>query len=165
MRKRNRSKPLQPIGEILHRILEKNNIHLPREGILLKKIWNQAVGPMIAVQTRPDRIAQSTLYVKVSTSVWMHQLQFLKEDILEKFQNHWKQKASPVSHIHFSVGAIKSTEENVFFQPTTILLKDRDKALIEESLQMVCDPELKEILGRVMSKEICRRRYFEHHRK
>jgi len=165
MKKRNRSTPLQPIGEIVHRILKKNNIHLPTEGVLLKKAWNQAVGPMIALQTRPDRITRGALYVKVSTPVWMHQLQFLKEDILEKFKEQWQQNAIPVSHIHFSIGAIgpPGKREETFFQPTTVLLKDRDWALIAESLQMVRDPELKEILERVMTKEMSRRRYFEHH--
>jgi hypothetical protein len=165
MKKRNRSKPLQPVGDILHRILAKNNIHLPRENVLLKKTWNQVVGPMTALQTRPDRLSKGTLYVKVSTSVWMHQLQFLKKDILEKFKNHWKQSDLPVDNIHFSVGPIKSAEDGIFFHPTTILLKEHDKALIEECLQLVCDQELKEILARVMSKEISRRRYLEHHKK
>jgi len=167
MKKRSRAKSLQPIGEILHRILEKNNIHLPKENVLLKKAWNEAVGSMIARQTKPERLVNGTLYVKVSTSIWMHQLQFLKEDILEKFKDHGKQGALSVSNIHFSVGLVGSPEENdrTFFQPITILLKDRDKALIEESLHLVRDPELKEILGRVMSKEMSRRRYFEHHRR
>ena len=167
MKRRNRTNHLQPIGEIVHRILEKNNIHLPRENILLKKAWNQVVGPMIARQTRPDRLSRGILYVKVSTSVWMHQLQLLKEDILGKFKNHGTKETLSVSNIRFSVGSIGSLEENDrnFFQPITILLKDRDKALIEESLHLVRDPELKEILGRAMTKEMSRRRYFELHRK
>ena len=167
MKRRKRATPLQPIGEIVHRFLKKNNIHLPRENILLKKTWDQVVGPLTAQQTRPDRLTDGTLHVKVSTSVWMHQLQLLKEDILEKFKKHWQQETSPISNIRFSVGPVGAPEENdkTFFQPMTILLKDRDKALIEESLHLVRDPELKEILGRVMSKEMSRRRYLELHRK
>ena len=167
MKKRKRINSLQPIGEIVHRILEEHNIHIPQENVLLKKTWSQVVGPMIAGQTKPERIVNGTLYVKVSTSIWMHQLQFLKEDILKKFKDHGKQGVLFVSNIHFAVGPVGSPEENdrTFFQPMTIFLKDRDKALIEECLHLVRDPELKEILERVMSKEMSRRRYFEHHRK
>jgi len=167
MTRRTGQRQLQPIGDVLARIMKKTGMRLPVEDNRLKDAWNKTVGPMIAVQTSPDRIRAGTLFVKVSTSVWMHQLQFLKQDILEKFQSRWT--VDPVEHLHFSVGdvAAVSTAGNGkdFFHPTAALLKKRDKQMIEESLHRVKDPELQALLKRAMIKELVRRRYLEHHGK
>jgi len=167
MTKRSGSRQLQKIGEILERVLKKNGIRIPAEDGRLREIWNRTVGPMIAAQTCPDRVRRETLFVKVSTSVWMHQLQFLREDILERLKTQWGEE--PIERLHFNVGhigtpVVTKTEE-AFFHPTARLLKKRDKAMIEESLDLVRDPELQSILRRVMIKELSRRRYLEHHRK
>lgn len=167
MTRRTGQRQLQPIGDVLARVMKKTGIRLPVEDSRLKDAWNSAVGDMIAVQTSPDRIRGGTLFVKVSTSIWMHQLQFLKQDILEKFQNQWT--AEPVERLHFSVGDVTSVSKDGqgkdFFHPTAALLKKRDKQMIEESLDVVKDPELQSLLKRAMIKELIRRRYLEHHGK
>jgi len=167
MTKRSGSRQLQKIGEILERVLKKNGIQVPAEESRLREIWNRTVGCMIAAQTCPDRVRRGTLFVKVSTSIWMHQLQFLKDDILERLKNQWEEE--PIERVHFSVGHVGSpvmTETGEeFFHPTARLLKKRDKTMIEESLDAVKDPELQGILRRAMIKELSRRRYLEHHGK
>jgi hypothetical protein len=164
-----RTGPRQPqkIGDVLTRILKKTGIRLPVEDNRLKDVWSKAVGPMIAAQTCAGQVRGGTLFVKVSTSIWMHQLQFLKQDILEKFQSQWQ--AEPVDRLHFSVGDVSAFpaagKGKEFFHPTTSLLKKRDKRMIEESLEGVKDPELQSLLKRAMIKELIRRRYLEHHGK
>jgi hypothetical protein len=59
----------------------------------LLSLWNRAVGPQIAAQTRPRYIKGKTLFVDVTTSVWMHQLHFLKADIIRQC-NSLAQKAA-----------------------------------------------------------------------
>lgn len=165
MTRRSGSRQLQKIGEILERVLKKKGIAVPMKDVSLRELWDRTVGPMIAVQTRPERVWRGTLFVKVSTSVWMHQLQFLRDGILERLKNQWREET--IERLHFSIGpvgpAAKSTDD--FFHPTARLLKKRDKVMIEESLAEVRDPELQDILRRVMIKELSRRRYFEHHGK
>lgn len=155
----------QKIGDVLTRVLKKTGIRLPREDNRLKDVWNKTVGPMIAAQTCPVQVKGGTLFVKVATSIWMHQLQFLKQDILEKLQGQWP--AEPVDRLHFSVGDGSvfpaAEKEKEFFHPTMSLLKKRDKLMIEESLEGVKDPELQSLLKRAMIKELIRRRYLEHH--
>jgi hypothetical protein len=155
----------QKIGDVLARVLKKTGIRLPVEDNRLKDVWNKTVGPMIAAQTCPAHVKGGTLFVKVATSIWMHQLQFLKEDILDKFRNQWL--AEPVDHLHFSVGDVSAFptagKEKEFFHPTVSLLKKRDKLMIEESLEGVKDPELQSLLRKAMIKELIRRRYLEHH--
>ncbi|MBN1545761.1 MAG: DUF721 domain-containing protein [Syntrophaceae bacterium] len=167
MARRAGQKQLLKIGDIIAPVLLKKGIRLPADGRRLKSVWDQTVGPMIAAQTAPGKIKDGTIFVRVSNSVWMHQLQFLKHDIVEKFRTVWT--GEPVDRLHFSIGkvaAVSSVEkEKEFFHPTASLLKKRDKLLIEESLERVKDPELQAILRRVMIKELCRRRYLEHHRR
>jgi len=167
MAKRAGPKKLQKIGEILERVLKKRGIRIPAEDGRLKDAWNRTVGPMIAVQTCPGQVRGGTLFVKVATSIWMHQLQFLKDDILERLKNQWGEEL--IERLHFSVGHIGSPVTSKtgddFFHPTARLLKKRDKTMIEESLAEVKDPELQTILRRVMIKELSRRRYLEHHGK
>jgi len=167
MSRRTRQRKLQPIADILARILKKAGVHVPVEDNRLRDAWKKTVGAMIAAQTSPDRIKGGTLFVKVSTSMWMHQLQFLKPDILEKIQSQWT--AEPVKRLHFSVGdvvpATTAGEDKDFFHPTAALLKRRDKRMIDESLEEVKDPELQILLKRAMIKELARRRYLEHHGK
>lgn len=167
MTRRTGQRQLQPIGDVLARILKKTGMRLPVEDNRLKDAWKRTVGAMIAAQTSPERIKDGTLFVKVSTSIWMHQLQFLKQDILGKFQTECQ--AEPVERLHFSVGDVSGVSAagkgKEFFHPTASLLKKRDKQMIEESLEGIKDPELQSLLKKAMIKELIRRRYLEHHGK
>jgi predicted nucleic acid-binding Zn ribbon protein len=49
---------------------------------ILAESWETAVGPAIARNTRPVAIKGGLLLIHVSSSVWMQQLQFMKNDIL-----------------------------------------------------------------------------------
>ena len=160
MRKRGKQVNLQRLGNVLQGILKKHNIFFDSEEQRLLEVWQKAVGPQISVQTRPDRLKRNTLFVKVSSSVWMHQLHILKQDIIEKINELLGKEL--IKNVHFSIGAIPSTmSTNSYsssFSPDSYPLRDKDKKLIEKSISSVEDPELKEILRRVMTKNIIRRR-------
>lgn len=159
MRRRSKQANLQRLGNVLTGILKKHNIFFDSEEQRLLEVWQKAVGPQISVQTRPDRLKRNTLFVKVSSSVWMHQLHILKQDIIEKINRLLTKDL--VKNIHFSIGDIPSTmpthPHSSSFLPD-YPLKEKDKNLIEKSISSVADPELKEILRRVMTKNIIRRR-------
>lgn len=161
MRKRSRPSKPQQLGDILQTVLQKHKIFLSSEEKRLSDTWNRAVGPRIAAQTRPTRIKKNTLFVNVSTSIWMQQLHFLKEEIVEKY-NLQSGKES-ITNIYFSIGEIsspwaKKTHQS-FFSPEFHLLKERDKELIEKSTASIADEELRNILKRVLMKSIIRRRH------
>ena len=46
--------------------------------------WDQAVGPDIARNAQPAAFKGELLLVHVSNSVWLHQLQFLKADLITR---------------------------------------------------------------------------------
>ena len=157
IRRRKQKAPL-PIGEVLQRALKRREIFVPRRDPTLEEIWAKAVGPQIASRTCPDSLKRGTLYVKVSTSVWMQELQFMKKDILHKVASLLGQDA--VRGIRFSIGEIQPAAEKKAENETLDLderdLTHRDRRVIAGSLDAVGDPELREILKRTMTKEILR---------
>ncbi|HYA14093.1 MAG TPA: hypothetical protein VEF33_07120, partial [Syntrophales bacterium] len=68
-----------------------------------------------------------------------------------------------VRNVHFSIGeipsALREKSNPELFSPETYPLKDKEKKLIEKSTSSIADKELKEILKRVMTKNIIRRRF------
>ncbi len=61
--------------------------------------WEEAVGPTIALHARPVRIRRGLLCVAVDSSVWMQELQFLKETI--RTQLNTRVGAAVVSDVFF----------------------------------------------------------------
>ncbi len=161
MRRRVKQVSLQRLGNVLQGILKKHSIFLDSEEQRLLAIWQEAVGTQISAQTRPDRLKRNTLFVKVSSSVWMQQLHVLKQEIIEKINQPLGKQL--IKNIHFYIGDIPTriptnSYHGPSFSPDSYPLKDKDKKLIEKSIAQVEDPELKEILRRVMTKNIIRRR-------
>jgi len=98
--------------------------------------------------------------VKVSSPVWMQQLHFLKEEMIEKINRQMGDQT--VKNIFFSIGEVlpsaRTDQDPAVFYPESFPLKGRDKKKIEQSIASVSDQELKEILKRVMTKDLIRRR-------
>jgi predicted nucleic acid-binding Zn ribbon protein len=96
--------------ERLGNVLEKSLKRIDPSGRLAEysvwPIWNEMVGDIIARNAQPDKIRQGTLFVKVSSHVWMQQLQYLKDTISEKL-NH-RLGGEVVKNIFFYVGEIIS---------------------------------------------------------
>ena len=123
--------------------------------------WNRAVGPQIGAKAQPDRLRDDVLYVRVSTSVWMHELQFMKQDIIARLNEVLGSAA--VSQIRFFIGevdapAVKPAAQTVSFAAAA--LQADEKAYIDNTLAGVSDPELKEILQKTMSRSILRGRKY-----
>ena len=166
MRKKSAHANLQKLGNILQGILKKQNITIDSEEQRLLVIWNSAVGLQISAHTRPEKLKRNTLFVKVSSSVWMHQLHILKSDIIEKINTLLGKEL--VKNVHFFIGEIPSSpSRNSYspsFSPESYTLRDKEKKVIEKHTSSVKDQELKEILQRIMTKNIIRRR-LAHNRK
>jgi len=161
MRRKKFQRRLQPIGDILFSALKKRGMAAKLEENAFFKLWPQAVGAQIAAQTQPDGWHAGTLFVKTTSSVWVQQLHFMKEDIRRKM-NELAGK-TVVKEIHFTVGYLpdlKHTGRSAGASPK-IVLKERDKKMITECTETLADRELAEIVKRVMKKEISRRRLRE----
>jgi hypothetical protein len=151
---------LQSVGDILLAAMKKRGLAGKLEENSLFKLWPKAVGPKIAQQTCPDGWRAGTLFVKTTSSVWVQQLHFMKEDIRKKI-NELAGKTT-VREIHFTVGynpARKGKGRRAV--PPKLMLKERDKRIIAECTETLKDRELAEIVKRVMQAEITRRRLRE----
>lgn len=121
----------------------------------LIEAWNRAVGPQIGARAQPDRLRDGVLYVRVCTSVWMHELQFMKQDIMARLN---EVLGSPsVSQVRFFIGEIdapRAKPDAPVMSIDAAALKADEKAYIDNTLAGITDPELREILLRTMSRSI-----------
>ena len=157
MTRRRRQKDLLKLGDVLQRTLKRREVFVPFEDRKLLEIWRQSVGPQIATRTHPENIRRGTLFVKVATSVWMQQLQYMKKEIIEKMNR--LHGGETVQNIRFVIGEIPSRPagEKRDERPGPDLdarsLTDDDKKEIASSLSAVGDAELRDIMKRVITRE------------
>ncbi len=105
--------------------------------------WEKAVGKEIASHATPSKFRGKVLWVDVSDSIWMQQLQFLKTMLLEKINKQFE--AVEVEDIRFQLllpndSLPKTTPPP---RPAGPLPDEGDLTQFEEFLGDVDDPELK----------------------
>ncbi len=49
-----------------------------------RQVWDEAVGPALAAQSRPLRVRNGRMEVAVPSAVWRNQVSFMKQDIIAK---------------------------------------------------------------------------------
>ena len=72
------------IGPVMKRLLKECEATGGNQLRRITAIWDKVVDPAIADNARPSAINNSILLVHVTNSPWLHQLQFLKKDILNR---------------------------------------------------------------------------------
>jgi predicted nucleic acid-binding Zn ribbon protein len=102
-RSKNNREPVH-IGSIIDRVIR--NCRPEPVGQLAKvwDIWDQAVGPTIAANAKPVAFKGKLLLVKVNSSPWLQQLQFLKADILVKVNRALGREL--IGDIRFKIGPL-----------------------------------------------------------
>jgi predicted nucleic acid-binding Zn ribbon protein len=101
-KKRLPNQTFTPIGRVLETILDQCRSessggidHLIRE-------WERVVGAPIADNAKPFAVNGSLLLVHVTSSAWMHQLRFLKTELLEKLNHNLGNRR--IGDIKFKIG-------------------------------------------------------------
>ncbi len=113
-------------------------------------IWNEIVGVTIARNAQPEKIRNGTLFVKVSSSTWMQELQYMKEMISEKLNQNLGREV--VKNIFFFVGkldtgVLKSKVQDLSLPSASFPEKKFD----EEHLRSIKDPEIRRALRRLFA--------------
>ncbi|CAN5211767.1 hypothetical protein BH24GEM2_BH24GEM2_09860 [soil metagenome] len=72
----------QTVGDLLARFLAKSGLAPKVEAASVLTDWAERVGPQIAAVTEPLRVSEGTLFVAVSTSPWMMELNLMKADLM-----------------------------------------------------------------------------------
>ena len=76
--------PALHIGSILPNVIRTCRREKDTAMTAVWDIWAHTVGATIAENTRPAAFKGRLLLVHVSSSVWVHQLQFMKRELIEK---------------------------------------------------------------------------------
>lgn len=76
----------------------------------IQKRWSEIMGENIAHHTRPEQIRYKKLYIKVDNTLWMHQLLFLKEEILRRVNGSIGREI--VNEVRFKLGIDDNTRQD-----------------------------------------------------
>ena len=102
--KREKLKQAVALGEVINTLLA-TRMQGKDAGLLrVWQHWDAAVGNVIADNARPAAVKGNLLLVHVSSSPWLHQLQFLKKDIIEKVNTALGDEV--VADIKFKIGPV-----------------------------------------------------------
>ncbi|HDL07738.1 MAG TPA: DUF721 domain-containing protein, partial [Desulfobacteraceae bacterium] len=100
--KRTKNNELLHVGGIIEKILNRFNHEPDKELKKVWSVWNDVMEKSIAENARPAAFKGDILLLNVNSSAWMHQLQFFKENIIEKLNNSFGKKL--VKDIKFKIG-------------------------------------------------------------
>ncbi|HEX7227043.1 MAG TPA: DUF721 domain-containing protein, partial [Candidatus Binatia bacterium] len=131
--------PIDRLGEVLGNSLKRLDLSYRLSEYGVWPVWDEVVGKTIAANAQPEKIRNGTLFVKVTSSVWMQQLQFMKEMIAEKLNHRLNKEV--VKNIFFVVGRIDSPKPSR--TPTTPPI-DQEPKIDQQFLESVSDPELRQ---------------------
>lgn len=104
MKKRKNIKEFVRIGNVINDVMRTYRNDCDQHLAQIWGLWGSAVGDDIAKNARPEAFKGKLLLVHVSSSTWMHQLQFLKQDIIKKVNDALGNVL--VEEIKFKVGPV-----------------------------------------------------------
>jgi hypothetical protein len=92
------------IGSIIADVLKTYRRESDAELVKVWQVWDEIVGDVIAANARPAAFKGKILLVHVSSSTWIHELQFLKKEMIAKL-NDTLGKAS-IHDLKFKIGPL-----------------------------------------------------------
>lgn len=151
-----KNQQLERVGAVLEQSLKRLDLAPRLDEYGVWPIWNEVVGKTIARNAQPEKIRQGTLFVKVSSPVWMQQLQFVKDMITDKLNQRLRQDV--VKNIFFMVGRIDSAAEEA---PADSLADEAhpisERQVDQEFLASIKDLEIREAFQKLL-KSFARRK-------
>lgn len=148
---------LSSITPILNRLTRKAGLEKGIASFKLGEHWEEAVGHQIAAHTYPQEIRFDTLILLVDEAVWMHQLSFMKKEIIEKVNRFLKKH--PIQNLRFRIASLppRSRTSETPPAPQRAKLSDQDAAILSKQLESVTDHDLKEAVQRAMRRHFTKK--------
>ena len=141
--------PIERLGQVLDKSLKRLDLSPRLDEYGVWPIWNETVGPTIARNAQPEKIRKGTLFVKVTSPVWMQQLQYMKEMIVEKLNQ--RLKTDIVRNIFFVVGQVNAETVEIAAKPLApSSIAAEEPRLGEDFLETVRDPEIRQAFQRLL---------------
>lgn len=132
----------QTIRSILEDTLKALEIDVPVKTYSILGAWDQIVGESVAEHSQPRSIRNRILFIDVSHSTWMQQLQFLKPTLLEKVNGFLGEPL--IQDIRFKLGKISRT----------IAAPSKTHSLEHEKLDKRTLKRIESILEEIEDKEV-----------
>jgi hypothetical protein len=142
---------IEPLAAVLDKSLKRLELSARLDEYGVWPIWNDVVGKPIARNAQPEKIRNGTLFVKVTSPVWMQQLQFMKEMIAEKLNQ--RLRGEIVKNIFFVVGGIDSDIElnESKSPPAQETPLENSRIDVDEAfLESVKDSEIRQVFKRLV---------------
>jgi len=149
----------QRVGSILEKTLKNMSLDRKLKEHEVWNVWNSVVGEHVSSHAQPDFMRNKILFVRVSSSPWMQQLCYMSKGIVEALN---KRLGAPiVEEIRFKLGEVDppcrgtptpSPSSNPVPSPGKAISKE-----IQKSLSPIKDMQMREILERVILKDLGRR--------
>ena len=98
------------IGNILGGVLKKYRREMDMELVQVWQVWDNIVGEVIAQNAKPAAFKGQILLVHVTSSTWIHQLQFLKKEMIERLNNSLGKPL--IEDLKFKIGPVEMNNEN-----------------------------------------------------
>ena len=130
---------VETVGSVLAQSLKRLELTARLDEYAVWPIWNEVVGQVIARNAQPEKIRHGTLFVKVSSPVWMQQLQFMKEMIAGKLNQ--RLKGEIVKNIFFMVGRVDAGDATA--EPATATDSADPITINDEFLETIEDAEIR----------------------
>jgi len=145
---------LSSIAPILNRLTKKAGLEKGIASFHLGEHWEEAVGHQIAAHTYPQEIRHATLIILVDEAVWMHQLSFMKKEIIEKVNLFLKKR--PIQNIRLRISPLPppAKPSEIPPAPKRVKLSGQDVALLKEELEPVRDHDLKAAIQKAMRRHL-----------
>ena len=141
--------PLERLGAVLSQSLKRLDLTPRLDEYGVWPIWNEVVGKTIARNAQPEKIRNGTLFVKVTSPVWMQQLQFMKEMIVDKI--NLRLKSAAVKNLFFMVGHIDTVELDLPTEPQQSQNPESPEIDVnEEFLESIGDPAIRAAFKRLL---------------
>ena len=91
-----------PVGDVIASLMTDGTLPYRPDDVEIWRVWKEVVGQTYAENAQPSKIRKKQLTETVADSVWLQELTFYKETILEKLNLKLGRKA--VDSINIRVG-------------------------------------------------------------
>lgn len=105
IRKKRKSSP-EATSALLPAVFKRLRIEDLARGFHAQQAFARAAGPAMAARARAEKLRGSTLYVRVASGPWAHQLHALKAELLDKLRR--TPGGEVVSDLRFVVGSVEA---------------------------------------------------------
>jgi predicted nucleic acid-binding Zn ribbon protein len=104
MKKDKKDNNVKHIGAVIQNVLKTYQCESDGHLAQVWHLWNSTVGETIAANAQPEAFKGRILLVNVTSSVWLQQLRFLKENIINNINDALGETF--VEEIKFKIGPV-----------------------------------------------------------